>query len=201
VARRETCFKSFINPPRALQSFVVRDNLRPVEKDVKSLATRCCGRESIEHNIQRKYSQNQKVRSTGCRPDFEGFSATNPLVLRRLSAGFYTVFRLEIRRNSTLFPHLMRRIFAQTRGLFFRRICGVIPKEIADSAEKKLGLGAGGRGGLRKRGCLSTLGSLFRASNRPCTRLVTRGTYAAGAPPRVVCALRVVGCLRFARYR
>ncbi len=176
MARRETCFKSFINPPRALQSFVVRNNLRPVETDVKSVATRCCGRESKEHNIQRKYSQNQKVRSTGCRRDFEGFSATNPPVSRRLSAGFCTTFRWEIRRNSTFFPHLLRRIFDRNGVPIFRRIYEWIPKEIADSSEKYFGYGVGGMGGAAEKLISAVRGRFFKVPNWACTTVVTRGT-------------------------
>src|ERR1700756_3746270 len=105
--------------PRALQSFVVRNNLRPVETDVKSAATRCCGRERTEHNIQRKYSQNQEVRSTVRRGDFVWFSAVIPPVLRRLSTVFCTVFSGVIRRKSTSFPHVLHTIFVHNSPTVF----------------------------------------------------------------------------------
>ena len=115
VARRETCFKSFINPPTRIAVVVVRDKLRPVETDVKHMTTRCCGRVWPEHNLKRKYSQNQLFSPQ----DVEVFSTGFPLDPRRLSTGFCTVFRAVIRSKSAHFPHLLHIFSMQnSRPLF-----------------------------------------------------------------------------------
>ena len=88
VARRETCFKSFINPPTRTEFIVVRDKLRPVETDVKSMTTRCCGRDWSKHNLKRKYSQNQKFSPQ----DVDWILLGSPLGFHPLPAGYPQVF-------------------------------------------------------------------------------------------------------------
>ena len=94
MARRETCFKSFINPPTRTEFIVVRDKLRPVETDVKSVTTRCCGRELSKHDLKRKYSQNQKFSPQevdwillGSPPGFHLFPAGYPQVFAQSLKG------------------------------------------------------------------------------------------------------------------
>ena len=80
--------------PRASAVVVVRNKLRPVETDVKSMTTRCCGRELSKHNLKRKYSQNQKFSPQevdwillGSPPAFDMFPAGYPQVFAQSFEG------------------------------------------------------------------------------------------------------------------
>ncbi len=180
MARRETCFKSFINPPTHTSCRCCWNTLRRTETDVKSVTTRCCGPSLSKHNRERKYELNQQVTVTTAPRSFGGLSATIPPFLRRLSAVFCTALRGEIHRKSTSFPHLLHMIFMHDSRSLFPQLLRCDSEGNSRRGRRKRwrrGLrraAAAEKGGVD--GSINSTGLVPQRSIPPCTTYVTRGT-------------------------
>lgn len=116
--------------------FRLQDNLRPVERHVKSRTKvvargRCFSRKLLIHNVLAATKKSLPI----CR---------YPPQIRRFPAGIPQSFAQRIASKSAGFPSFFLRNCTGSstpfRCRFFRSVCAAIPEELAGSADKKMGV-------------------------------------------------------------